>query len=143
MTGESTQYERPKCKADMTDQVNKQCALTVDIPMLDALPFGNRGRSVAGAFSSLYLFGTAQMRLGSTQMARALALKPATVDAIDPSVTLVPLPNTRDEYRLGFGVDLVKPVSALTGGSAKKPAAAVNPPRAKTSPRQPTTPKNP
>jgi len=37
MTGESTQYECPKCKADMTDQVNKQCALTVDIPMLDAV----------------------------------------------------------------------------------------------------------
>ena len=111
------------------------------------LPFGNRGQSVAGAFSSLYLFGTAQMRVGGIQTAPALALKPANVDATDPSVTLVPLPNTRDEYRLGFGVDLVNLVSALTGGSAKKPAAAVNPPEAKTSPTpQPaaaTTPKNP
>ena len=36
MAGESIKYECPQCSADMTDQVNKQCALTVDIPMLDA-----------------------------------------------------------------------------------------------------------
>lgn len=88
------------------------------------LPFGNRGQSVAGAFSSLYLFGTAQMRLGGARTAPSLVLKPGTVDATDPSVTLVPLPNTRDEYRLGFGVDMVNLVSSLTGGAAKKAAGA-------------------
>lgn len=98
------------------------------------LPFGNRGQSIAGAFSSLYLFGTAQMRLGGTQTAPALALKPATVDATDPSVTLAPLPNTRDEYRLGFGIDLVDLVSALTGGSAKKAATALAKPKDSSTP---------
>lgn len=88
----------------------------------------------AGAFSSLYLFGAAQMRLGGARTAPSLVLKPITVDATDPSVTLVPLPNTRDEYRLGFGrfqyfervpsVDMVNLVSALTGGAARKAAGA-------------------
>jgi hypothetical protein len=85
------------------------------------LPFGNRGESTAGAFSALYLFGTTQMRLGRTQIAPPLALAPAAgVSASDPTVTLVPLANTRDVYRIGFGVDLVGFISSLTGGTSKK-----------------------
>jgi hypothetical protein len=36
MAQDSTRYECPKCQADMTDQVNKECAVSVDIPMLDS-----------------------------------------------------------------------------------------------------------
>lgn len=89
------------------------------------LPFGNRGQTTAGAFSSLYLFGEAQMRLGGSQTAPPLVLAPVTgVHPYDPSVTLVPLPNTRDEYRVGFGVDLVGMISSLTGGTAKQATTA-------------------
>ena len=28
-------YECPECQADMTEQVKTQCAITIDIPMLD------------------------------------------------------------------------------------------------------------
>jgi len=28
-------YECPECQADMTEQVKMQCAITIDIPMLD------------------------------------------------------------------------------------------------------------
>jgi hypothetical protein len=80
------------------------------------LPFGNRGQTAAGAFSSIYLFGTAQMRFGRS------AVAPTGGSASDASVTLIPLANTRDEYRIGFGVDLVGLISSLTGGTSKKGA---------------------
>jgi hypothetical protein len=32
---EPTKYECPTCHIDMTDQVNKQCAVIIDIPMLN------------------------------------------------------------------------------------------------------------
>jgi len=87
------------------------------------LPFGNRGQTVAGAFSSIYLFGTAQMQLANSKTVPPLALAPVTgVLPSDPSVTLIPLPNTRDEYRIGAGVDLVGLFSSLTGGSSKNAA---------------------
>jgi hypothetical protein len=89
------------------------------------LPFGNRGQTTAGAFSSLYLFGDAQMRLGGSLTAAPLVLAPVKgVPASDASVTLVPLPNTRDAYRIGFGVDLVGLISSLTGGTAKQATTA-------------------
>jgi hypothetical protein len=37
---------------------------------------------------------------------------------------LLPAPTTSDEYRFGFGVDLVSFISQLTGGGAKNAAAA-------------------
>jgi hypothetical protein len=40
----------------------------------------------------------------------------------DASVTLIQMPNTRDEYRIGAGVDLVGLLSSLTGGGAKNAA---------------------
>lgn len=88
------------------------------------LPFGNRKHGPASTFSSVYLFGDAQMRLGGSQSVPPLVLDPVSTPASDPSVTLVSLPNTRDEYRIGFGVDLVNLISSLTGGSAKKATAA-------------------
>lgn len=30
------QYQCPTCKVDMTDQVNKECALSIDIPTIVA-----------------------------------------------------------------------------------------------------------
>jgi len=90
------------------------------------LPFGNRGQGVAGAFSSIYLFGTVQMRLGGSTNAPALVLAsaPSGLSASDPSVTLIPAPSVRDEYRLGFGVDLVSLISQLTTGSSKAATTA-------------------
>ena len=87
------------------------------------MPFGERLPTMAGAFSSLYLFGTVQMKLGKNVTAPALALSPVTTPASDPTVTLVPLPNARDEYRIGFGVDLVSLIHSLTT-AAQKPAQA-------------------
>ena len=84
------------------------------------LPFGKRSNKVTGAFSSLYLFGTAQMKLGATKAVTPLLLQPATgVQSYDPTVTIVTTPNSHDVYRIGFGVDLVGVVQQLTGGSAK------------------------
>jgi len=101
------------------------------------LPLGNRGQTVAGAFSSLYLFASAQMRVhgGSSQPALVLQPADATVHAYDPSVTLVTSQSTRDFYRIGFGIDLVSFVASLTGGQAKAnttAAASKTPPPAKT-----------
>jgi len=91
------------------------------------LPFGNRGETKAGAFSSIYLFGTAQMRFGGNTIAPPLVLAPVTgVSASDPSVTLIPSANTRDLYRIGFGVDMVGLISSLTGGTSKKAAAGAS-----------------
>lgn len=100
------------------------------------LPFGNRGQSFLGTLSSLYLFGQAQMRLGGMQTAPPLELQPAAagVALYDPSVTLVTLPSTRDVYRLGFGMDLVRAIAAWTGGSAPKNTTTANPPSAKEPP---------
>jgi hypothetical protein len=91
------------------------------------LPFGNRGETKAGAFSSIYLFGTAQLRFGGNTIAPPLVLAPVTgVSASDPSVTLIPSANTRDLYRIGFGVDMVGLISSLTGGTSKKATAGTN-----------------
>jgi hypothetical protein len=97
------------------------------------LPFGNRGQGVVGAFSSLYLFGTAQMRLGghyNPTPSLALGPAPATVNSFDSNVTLVTTPSGRDEYRIGFGVDLVSLISQLTGGSAKNATGNAAPSKA-------------
>jgi hypothetical protein len=89
------------------------------------LPFGNRGHSVAGAFSSVYLFGQTELRIGAARVPPALVLQADTsTPAYDPSVTLVPSPTTRDTYRFGFGLDLVGFISQLTGGSEKSAATA-------------------
>lgn len=63
-----------------------------------------------------------RMKLGRNQTAPPLALAqaPGAVTASDSNVTLVPLPNTRDVYRIGFGVDMVGLVSSLTGGTSKQ-----------------------
>ena len=84
------------------------------------LPFGNRGHSLAGAFSSLYLFGNAQMRLGLGKVLPPLALQSVSTPAYDPSVTLVASPSIRDTYRMGVGIDLVSFISSLTSGSSKQ-----------------------
>jgi hypothetical protein len=61
------------------------------------LPFGNRGHSVAGAFSSIYLFGETELRIGAAKIPPALVLQPDTsTPAYDPTVTLVTTPTTRD-----------------------------------------------
>lgn len=39
-----TKYECPTCHVDMTDQVNEQCALSIDIPTLDV-----EGKTIKGA----------------------------------------------------------------------------------------------
>lgn len=104
------------------------------------LPFGNRGHGVAGAFSSIYLFGSAQMRFGGAKTLPALALAPAPsgVLASDPDVTLAVSPSVRDTYRLGFGVDLVSLISQLTGGSAKSATTGATSPKTSSTPS--TTP---
>jgi hypothetical protein len=112
------------------------------------LPFGNRGQGVAGAFSSIYLFATAQMRFGGKNSTLpSLVLQPAPgatspmpVNAYDPDVTLVPTPGSRDVYHVGFGVDLVGLISQLTKGTAKSSTGNATPPKAatpSTSPQQP------
>jgi hypothetical protein len=94
------------------------------------LPFGNRSEStLAGAFSSLYLFGNTEMKLGSSKSLPNLVLQPVTTAAFDSSVTLVSAPNTRDLYRIGFGVDLVSFLAHLTGGSAGKSTTAAASPK--------------
>jgi hypothetical protein len=91
------------------------------------LPFGNRGHSVAGAFSSIYLFGETELRIGAAKIPPALVLQPDTsTPAYDPTVTLVTTPTTRDTYRFGFGLDLVGFISQLTGGSEKSAASAAS-----------------
>jgi hypothetical protein len=89
------------------------------------LPFGNRGHGVAGAFSSIYLFGETELRVGAAKIPPALVLQPdTTTPAYDPTVTLVTTPTTRDTYRFGFGLDLVGFISQLSGGAGKDAAAA-------------------
>lgn len=106
-----------------------------------SLPFGNRGQTVAGAFSSIYLFGTAQMQLANSKTVPPLALAPVTgVLPSDPSVTLIQLPNTRDEYRIGAGVDLVGLFSSLTGGGAKNAAQTAPKPTTTNSGNSPAPP---
>jgi hypothetical protein len=84
------------------------------------LPFGNRAQNVAGSFSSIYLFGTVQMQLGgNSKSLPSLVLNTSSVPAYDSSVTLIPVYNSRDVYRIGFGVDLVSLASQLTTGSSK------------------------
>jgi hypothetical protein len=91
------------------------------------LPFGNRGNGVAGAFSSIYLFGETELRVGAAKVPPALVLQPdTTTPAYDPTVTLVATPTTRDTYRFGFGLDLVGFISQLTGGAGKGAAAAAS-----------------
>ena len=118
------------------------------------LPFANRGPGKVGAFSSLYLFGTAQMRLGGHyKPTPSLVLGPAPtmsppINAFDSDVTLVTTPNARDEYRIGFGVDLVSLISQLTGGSAKNATGNAAPSKAGNTapapaPTPPTTPQPP
>jgi hypothetical protein len=104
------------------------------------LPFGNRGQGVVGAFSSIYLFATAQMRLGgkSTQPPSiVLGPAPSAVNPYDANVTLIPTQNTRDVYRIGFGVDLINLISQLTGGSAKSSSGNAAPAPAAASPTAP------
>jgi hypothetical protein len=108
------------------------------------LPFANRGPGKVGAFSSLYLFGTAQMRLGGHyKPTPSLVLGPAPtmtppINAFDSDVTLVTTPNARDEYRIGFGVDLVGLISQLTGGSAKNATGNAAPSKAGNTAAAPT-----
>jgi hypothetical protein len=107
------------------------------------LPFGNRGQTTAGAFSSIYLFGTAQMQLANSKTVPPLALAPVTgVLPSDPSVTLISMPNTRDEYRIGAGVDLVGLFSSLTGGSSKNAAQQAPKPAKGQSEKSQTPPDN-
>jgi hypothetical protein len=106
------------------------------------LPFGNRGTGVAGAFSSVYLFGTAQMRLGGKRTPTpSLVLGPAPtgVNPYDTNVTLIPTPSGRDEYRIGFGVDLVNLISQLTGGTSKNSSGNATPAK----PAKPSTGSSP
>jgi hypothetical protein len=69
------------------------------------LPLGGE----PGAWRFLFLFGTVNLRLARATNIAPLALRPADSgkNLYDPDVTLVPVPNTRDTYRLGVGIDVV------------------------------------
>ncbi len=74
-----------------------------------------------GRWKSIFLFGTVNMKLARTSYQTPLAMERYCTDAklanlscnstvknfYDPDVTVVGLASTRDNYRLGVGVDLV------------------------------------
>jgi hypothetical protein len=78
------------------------------------LPFGNRKDDKRGALAALYLFGTAQMRLGGTKNIDPFILNPVNnIDGSDPRVAIVTSPSNRDIYRIGFGVDFIHMITTL------------------------------
>jgi len=65
-----------------------------------------------GRWNLLYLFGTANLRLSKAQSVPAMALQNPnangiTVQPFDPNLAVVPVPNTRDTYRIGVGMDVI------------------------------------
>lgn len=64
----------------------------------------------ASGFSAIYLFGTAQFRLGGMRNLEPFALTPAV--SSDPARTqYLTTPSTRDLYSIGIGLDLVRLLS--------------------------------
>lgn len=64
------------------------------------------------AFKFIYLFGTANLRLSRATSLPTFALQNPnangiTVQPFDPNLAIITLPNTRDTYRIGVGVDLL------------------------------------
>lgn len=78
------------------------------------LPFFNRAQDRRGALAAIYLFGSSQIRLKRAHNLEPMILNPSTVSGSDPSVTIVTVPSNRDIYRIGFGIDLVHTIMALT-----------------------------
>jgi hypothetical protein len=63
----------------------------------------------ASPLSSIYLFGSAFMKLSRANRTDPFLLNPAVnVQGSDPNVVLVTSPSNRDLYKIGVGVDLIK-----------------------------------
>lgn len=61
----------------------------------------------------IYLFGTANLRLSKATSIPIFALQNpnangVTVQPFDPSLAVITLPSTRDTYRIGVGIDLIR-----------------------------------
>jgi hypothetical protein len=75
------------------------------------------GPSDKWTYKFVYLFGTANLRLSRATEIPTFALQDpnangVTVQPFDPNLAIVVVRNTRDTYRIGFGVDLIKLVQA-------------------------------
>jgi hypothetical protein len=64
-------------------------------------------------FSSVYLFGNAQIRLHGPQNLQPYNLALATTTSTPSNTLFVATPSNRDVYSIGLGVDLVKILGAL------------------------------
>jgi len=101
------------------------------------LPFFNRSQDKRGALAALYLFGTAQTHFGRSNNITPLLLKSRPdIAGSDPNVTIVTAPSNRDTYRIGFGIDLVHTIMALThpNDNTKADAGTAIPPPAQLPP---------
>jgi hypothetical protein len=67
----------------------------------------------SGLFSSVYLFGSAQLRLHGPQNTQPYNLTPATGNT-SSNTWYVTSPSNRDVYSIGLGVDLVKALNSLS-----------------------------
>jgi hypothetical protein len=77
------------------------------------LPFGSR-TGKTGAWSGIYLFGMAQLKLTHADNIEPFVLNPAPgIAGSDPRVAIVTSPSTRDLYRIGVGVDFVHVLTSL------------------------------
>jgi len=70
------------------------------------------------AFSGVYLFGVAEMRLSNSGTFPPLVLQqaPSGTNAYDNDVSLVPIRLNRDLYMIGVGIDAIKVISGMTSG---------------------------
>jgi len=99
------------------DEAVTEGALTSVVSRIDAfqpLPVGKAN----GNWNFLYLFGTANLRLSKARSIPALALQNpnangVTVQPFDPNLAVVTLPNTRDTYRIGVGMDLINFIRSI------------------------------
>jgi hypothetical protein len=67
----------------------------------------------SGLFSSVYLFGSAQIRLHGPQNIQPYNLAPATGNTTSNTLYLTS-PSDRDVYSIGLGVDLMKALNSLS-----------------------------
>jgi hypothetical protein len=103
------------------------------------LPFFNRAQDRRGALAAIYLFGSSQIRMRRAQNLVPLILNPSTVSGSDPSVTIRSVPSNRDIYRIGFGIDLVHAIMALTNPPAASSSNVAPKPVTPALPVTPTT----
>jgi len=68
-----------------------------------------------GKFKFLFLFGTANLRMGRDKNETPLVLKAESIPLFDPRVSIVTVRNTRDTYRLGVGIDFVNLLKSWLG----------------------------